>query len=421
MGKVVDLNDIKIEPSSQLAVFGGGILNSEELNLSALAKKEQVEVNSKEEVTINKENKAEEIKVNTSEVIKAEYQEECGYNIETLENLSIGSSKYLDKLANRIKDRPARISTGIKELDEVTGGGWPCGISTVAALPNLGKTTILIQSAAAMAMQGVAVVYITYDMREIDLTAKVISHTSYKLFKEDCYTISDILNKNVLGEGNDKSKAVIKEVARTQKYLHIRDLIYDPEFNAMCNTNDELKGLSNIERIFQVYCSIYKKVVFICDSLQQMAAFTKGNSGKEGVDKQLQEFKGLSTFYEVPVILISTLNRGAYNKNLEIEISGLKESGSIEYDSDLILGLLPKLQYEGKFDMTMDQFREQESRNVIIKCIKSRDSGYKQKTMTLYAPGCSFIECKETDDKPTSADKTKKIVDKKMPPNKNYS
>lgn len=408
MTKQVDLSNITL-PTGNI-VFGGGIGFDSEQDLPAPPTSEVVteatEIDLREEV----------------EVKGAEYQEDCQFDIRAIESLGIGSSSYLEKLTERIKERPAKVSTGIEDLDYVTGGGWPTGISAVAASPNIGKTTILMQSAAAMAMQGVAVVYITYDMRELDLTAKVISHTSYKLYDEQGYTISDILNKNVLSNESDKSKAVIEEVSRTQKHLFIRDLIYDPEFDSLCNDNEELKELNKIQRIFHVYSSIYKRVVFICDSLQQIAGFRHGSSGKESVDKQLQEFKGLGTYYEVPLILISTLNRSAYSKNSDIEMSGLKESGNLEFDSDLIVILQPRFIKEMDSKMTMDKFRELEYRDITVKCIKSRDSGYREKTMTLYAPGCTFIPFEGTEEQEEKEDKSKKKANnlRKPPWNKGY-
>ena len=104
------------------------------------------------------------------------------YKEEDLMQLSMGRPGYLKLLAKKYKDKPSRLSTGIPDLDEITGGGWVTnGMSVVAAAPNVGKTTILMQSACAMAQQGTAVVFITNDMRKVDLEAKVISQISYSL------------------------------------------------------------------------------------------------------------------------------------------------------------------------------------------------------------------------------------------------
>ncbi|SEQ11534.1 DNA replication and repair protein RadA [Faunimonas pinastri] len=55
-----------------------------------------------------------------------------------------------------------RILTGIEELDRVTGGGFVAGSALlVGGEPGIGKSTILIQAAAALARAGKSVVYIS--------------------------------------------------------------------------------------------------------------------------------------------------------------------------------------------------------------------------------------------------------------------
>lgn len=56
----------------------------------------------------------------------------------------------------------ARVVTGIAELDRVTGGGFVKGSALlVGGDPGIGKSTLLLQSAAALAIQGKRVVYVS--------------------------------------------------------------------------------------------------------------------------------------------------------------------------------------------------------------------------------------------------------------------
>ena len=56
----------------------------------------------------------------------------------------------------------ARVVTGIAELDRVTGGGFVKGSTLlVGGDPGIGKSTLLLQSAAALASQGRKVVYVS--------------------------------------------------------------------------------------------------------------------------------------------------------------------------------------------------------------------------------------------------------------------
>jgi DNA repair protein RadA/Sms len=56
----------------------------------------------------------------------------------------------------------ARVTTGIAELDRVTGGGFVMGSAVLfAGDPGIGKSTLLLQAAAALANQGKRVVYVS--------------------------------------------------------------------------------------------------------------------------------------------------------------------------------------------------------------------------------------------------------------------
>src|ERR1700737_1879803 len=62
------------------------------------------------------------------------------------------------------KDHKAapRITTGIAELDRVTGGGFvPGSVILLGGEPGIGKSTLVIQACAALAASGRRVVYIS--------------------------------------------------------------------------------------------------------------------------------------------------------------------------------------------------------------------------------------------------------------------
>jgi DNA repair protein RadA/Sms len=57
---------------------------------------------------------------------------------------------------------PARVSTGIGELDRALGGGLVAGSATlIGGDPGIGKSTLLLQAAARIAAQGLGVAYIS--------------------------------------------------------------------------------------------------------------------------------------------------------------------------------------------------------------------------------------------------------------------
>ena len=67
----------------------------------------------------------------------------------------------LESLAGDAMDAP-RLPSGIAELDRVTGGGFVKGsVILIGGEPGIGKSTLLIQAAAAIARKGVRAVYIS--------------------------------------------------------------------------------------------------------------------------------------------------------------------------------------------------------------------------------------------------------------------
>lgn len=72
-----------------------------------------------------------------------------------------GRAVTLTNLAGDIEDAP-RISSGIAELDRVTGGGFVRGSALlVGGDPGIGKSTLLTQTAAALARKGYNVIYVS--------------------------------------------------------------------------------------------------------------------------------------------------------------------------------------------------------------------------------------------------------------------
>lgn len=328
-----------------------------------------------------------------------------------VDNFTVSGS-YLDYLA-RLSTTPKKVSTGISALDTVLGGGWSKGLTVLGGVPNAGKTTLLINSAIEMSKNGQNVVFLTYDMRGYELVDKVVSRISNDLFGEDGYTLNDLNNK-VLLEHNDKNKKLIPKFRLETQRIHIVDMLQRERFHNELNEAPELEGMSELERIFAVYCATFSpRPVFMIDNLQQMAGFL-GYEGKAGIDKTLRILKALSSKYGVAIVLISTIGRASYNKDIGLE--AFKESGNIDFDMDYGLLLLPKIVTEkNKEEFDIDEFRSQPIRDITIKAVKGRDVGFGKVFITLNAPYCTFIPYVEgreiKDDNIKSAGKVKLDTD----------
>ena len=74
---------------------------------------------------------------------------------------------------------------------------------------------------------------------------------------------------------------------------------------------------------------------------------------KQAVDESLRVLKSLSDSRKLPVVLISSLNRESYDQ--PVSLRSYKDTGSIEYSCDTVLGM----QYRGVGARDFDVFQAQ--------------------------------------------------------------
>lgn len=326
------------------------------------------------------------------------------YNAEKIEQFSIGYKETTTAYLESMRSRPSKISTGIAELDEILSGGFCIGINSIGGVPGAGKSTLLVNCAINMSKNGTPCIYLTHDMRAYQLIDKVYSKVSYEKFKEQGYTLTDIGFKRVLLKKDQKNKILIDTVMEQTKLLTIIDMLDTKELVRFTGEYEELQSLNVVERIIKMYSSVYQNPVIFIDSLQQMAGYL-GVGAKEGIDRLLMMIKEYSAKYKVAIVLVSTLSRAYYNKDLVIE--SFKESGNIEYDSDQIFTVQGKYLKENSDLISVDDYKSCDYRDITIKCLKSRDSGFISKDITLYAPYCSFITYDEERSRQQRLDKNK--------------
>lgn len=77
--------------------------------------------------------------------------------------------------------------------------------------------------------------------------------------------------------------------------------------------------------------------VVIIDYLQILEPYEMKASDKQNTDKAVLELKRISRNYKIPVIGISSFNRQNYEE--AVSMKSFKESGAIEYSSDVLIGL----------------------------------------------------------------------------------
>lgn len=287
----------------------------------------------------------------------------------------LGSFEMLERLKGFYALNHQHLKTGIEFIDSVTNGGLILGMTVLGGMPNVGKSTLLVQMAVELCKQGTPVVYVNKDMKSEDVMLKAISYISAMPFLSECYSVTDI--SSVYAMGKDIADDVRLEVVQFCDKLHIID-IDDAKWSDISAT--KLSEKSALGRVIEAYCSFYKESpVFIIDSLQSVAVSSDRNS-KESMDLVLSEIRQLQRKYNVRVILVSNFNRGSYDK--PADLLSFKESGSIEYFSDCVLAL--------DFADKSQKARKSMVRKVNLVNLKDRVSEHKEVALKFDALKSTF-------------------------------
>jgi replicative DNA helicase len=88
-----------------------------------------------------------------------------------------------------------------------------------------------------------------------------------------------------------------------------------------------------------------RRPLVIIDYIQILAPYDLHATDKQNTDKAVLELKRLSRAADIPIIGISSFNRDNYNE--PVSMAAFKESGAIEYSSDVLIGLqYPYMEYK---------------------------------------------------------------------------
>ena len=301
--------------------------------------------------------------------------------------LNNSTEKQLESFLEAIKDESLvkPIPTGFKLLDETLNGGIKQGLYAIGAISSLGKTTLVHQIADNLAKDGHDVLFFSLEMDKSQMLSKSLSRLSYQIAEEEgkdtdkfalCH--SDIVQAYKL---QGKQVEMLDTAVELYKANYVRKIKY--EFGA--------KSGEEIARAVDNYIKYKeKKPIVIVDFLQ----YVKGTKqdARMATNENVAILKDLVVKHGIPVILISSFNRSSYKTQASME--SFKESGEIEYISDVLIGLqLKGCQGDGdKIQTKIDNAKAEPVRSVELKLLKQRD-GIATKTIDFkYNPRFNYFK-----------------------------
>ena len=141
-----------------------------------------------------------------------------------------------------------------------------------------------------------------------------------------------------------------------------------------------------------------RRPLLIVDYLQIIAPYNDRATDKQNTDKAVLELKRISRDYKIPVVAISSFNRMNYNEAVSME--AFKESGAVEYSSDILIGL--QLKGAGKkvgnekFNPT--EAKRKNPREIELVVLKNRDAAVGDKISFDYYPMFNYFTDKGLSD-----------------------
>lgn len=283
----------------------------------------------------------------------------------------------------------AALSTGFENLDKILDGGLRNDeLYVIGALPSLGKTTFATQIGDRIAAAGHSILFISLEMSAHNLVGRSISRETleftlqmpneeqmrfkqqrYENYKDDTgnegLTYRNLADRVSVCQmtGGDRPWAGAMyngAIARYQKYAGKISIVEGHGDVAV----------EDIETLIKRHQDKYKETpIIIIDYMQIIAGADPKESDKQRLDRTTTKLKQLGRDYQTSIIGISSLNRQSYSD--PITLSSFKESGGIEYGTDIVIGLELTGVGEKKFDA--EAAKAHNPRNITLKVLKNRN------------------------------------------------
>lgn len=248
-------------------------------------------------------------------------------------NVSDLMKSVLEALDLRVKAGGAisGLSTGFADLDRATTGLHPGNLVIVAGRPAMGKTTLSVNIAENVALDGGVALVFSLEMPAADLVERSMARAG-------------TVNTQMLREGNLSEEDWDRMTVALGK-LNDKGLVIDDDPATATVAQMRRKSI----RVQRKYGKLN---LIVIDYLQLMRG--EGGNRNEEIGGITRGLKLLARELNVPIILLSQLNRGVEERtDKRPMMSDLRESGAIEQDADVIL-----MTYRDSYYNEKSEFKE---------------------------------------------------------------
>jgi len=221
------------------------------------------------------------------------------------------------------------IATGFNDLDNILGGFQKSDMIILASRPGLGKSSLALNVAANIATsEKMPVGIFSLEMSRDQVVDRLIAtQANVDLWRLRTGRLSSE------GKNDDFSRIrqALDVLAKAPIYIDDTPSLNVLQMRAMARRLQAQKGLGLV----------------IVDYLQLMEARSPSDSVIRQVTEISKSLKGLARELNVPVLAISQLSRAVEQRSPHIpRLADLRESGSLEQDSDVVLFIYREDRYD---------------------------------------------------------------------------
>jgi replicative DNA helicase len=228
-----------------------------------------------------------------------------------------------DVIADQMATKKAGLMTGLRDFDDMTTGLHAGELTIIGARPGMGKTSLMLDVAMAVADQGRGVALFSLEMPKEQIAGRMVcSNASVNLKNWRGRTLSTG-DWERIHQSTEWLATLGIHVDDTADLALVDIMIKVRRVAAECEREGRPLGLVALD-----YLQLAKGAPEAGNREQEIAGLARG-------------LKRLSKTIRVPVVALSQLNRGVETraKDQRPKLSDLRESGAIEQDADTIVFL----------------------------------------------------------------------------------
>ena len=221
------------------------------------------------------------------------------------------------------------ITTGLKAMDELLGGLHKSDLIIIAGRPSMGKTALATNIAFHSTKNfktenNNAILFCSLEMSSVQLTNRILA--------EQAKISSEKIRRGQLS--NDE----FINLVRASQSIQDRKLFIDetpalsvPQLRTRARRIKRIHGLKLI----------------VLDYLQLMSAINNSSNRVQEISEITQGLKSIAKELDVPVVALSQLSRAVEQReDKRPQLADLRESGTIEQDSDVVMFVYRQSYYE---------------------------------------------------------------------------